>query len=368
MQVKVYKISFCIVCMNRLHHLEQTLLTNILDNADYPNLEFVLLDYNSSDQLELYIQNHMQQYIDQGRLVYYRTSKPAYFKRSHSRNLVFKLATGDLLCNLDADNYTGKGFASYLNQAFQTEEQMFLTVIGKIFKQDVLGRICLRKTDFYKVRGYDEKMVNYGFEDYDFANRLEISGLKRVLFPDEKDWFRAVPHTQEDRLSNEFVSRNLKHVLISYQTPSSSDLLYLFAGKKFERYLYLDHQTYQFEKQLTPIQETQMKYKFSFTDAPFRSGTWEETTEGLLLNHYENYLLVFHPDGGYYQNPEDRNRRFYKFTDPDVIREAIMMYSQMRNRLLMEENKLNGKAVVNPVEFGKDEVCKNFNAGLSIAV
>lgn len=62
--------------MNRLHHLEQTLLTNILDNADYPDLEFVLLDYNSTDQLEQYVKTSLQQYIDNGTLVYYKTNGP----------------------------------------------------------------------------------------------------------------------------------------------------------------------------------------------------------------------------------------------------------------------------------------------------
>ncbi|WP_158563357.1 hypothetical protein [Chitinophaga silvatica] len=43
------KISFCTVCMGRLHHLRQTLLQNIADNTTYDNLEFVILDCNSED-------------------------------------------------------------------------------------------------------------------------------------------------------------------------------------------------------------------------------------------------------------------------------------------------------------------------------
>jgi len=49
MKYKHFKISFCIVCMNRLHQLSQTLLQNIRDNEDYSELEFIVLDYNSND-------------------------------------------------------------------------------------------------------------------------------------------------------------------------------------------------------------------------------------------------------------------------------------------------------------------------------
>ena len=55
-----YKISFATVCMNRLHHIRQTLPKNIADNSDYENVEFILLDYNSSDGLEEWVKETMQ--------------------------------------------------------------------------------------------------------------------------------------------------------------------------------------------------------------------------------------------------------------------------------------------------------------------
>ena len=44
---KQYKVSICTTCMDRLSDLKQTLPQNIQDNLDYPNVEFVVLDYNS---------------------------------------------------------------------------------------------------------------------------------------------------------------------------------------------------------------------------------------------------------------------------------------------------------------------------------
>ena len=60
------RISFIIACMGRLHHLAQTLPKNINWNVDYPNLEFILLDYNSSDGLAEWINKYMIKLLKSG--------------------------------------------------------------------------------------------------------------------------------------------------------------------------------------------------------------------------------------------------------------------------------------------------------------
>lgn len=362
MTLKKHKISFCIVCMNRLHHLRQTLLTNMLDNEDYPELEFILVDYNSSDGLEDYVRNFLQEYIDKGTLVYYKTLTPSYFNRSHSRNLAFKLATGDLICNIDADNYTGKSFAAYLNDAFNKEENIFLTTVGQNFKKDVLGRICVKRADFYMIKGYDERMINYGFEDYDFVNRLEMAGVKRSFFENKDDFFKAITHEQTERLSNEFVSRNLYSVFMNYLTPSSTELLFLFNNKEFKKYLFIDHQTFTYPELPTEIEKIQMKYRFSFVDDSLIEGNWIENEEDIILSHKEELKLSFDQEKNCYSSPSGESLDFYKITDEDLTREAVMLYSQIVNRILMEKNKLTGNFIVNSTDFGKDTVYKNFTA------
>jgi hypothetical protein len=34
--------------------------------------------------------------------------------------LISKLAEGDILCNVDADNYTGQEYATYINKEFNS--------------------------------------------------------------------------------------------------------------------------------------------------------------------------------------------------------------------------------------------------------
>ena len=76
------QISFCITCMNRLKHLQETLEKNILDNFLVDEVEFVVLDYNSQDGLEEWIAQSMMKYIEMGILVYYRTTEPVHYLRS----------------------------------------------------------------------------------------------------------------------------------------------------------------------------------------------------------------------------------------------------------------------------------------------
>ena len=103
---KNYSISICTDCMNRLSDIQHTLPANIEAEQSYPDLEFVLLDYNSSDGLGDWVRSEMMGHIESGRLVYYRTEEPQFFNFSHSRNVAMRLATGEIINNVDADNYT----------------------------------------------------------------------------------------------------------------------------------------------------------------------------------------------------------------------------------------------------------------------
>jgi cellulose synthase/poly-beta-1,6-N-acetylglucosamine synthase-like glycosyltransferase len=161
-----YKISFCTVSMNRLDHLKMTFIKNVYDNLDYRNIEFVLLNYNSNDDMDAWVRDNLSDLIEKGIVQYYHTEEPNFFHRSHSRNMAFKLAEGDIICNVDADNFIGKGFADYINLHFNNKKDIFiappkgshLTTI-----RNVQGRICLKKEDFYKIKGFDERIMDYGY-------------------------------------------------------------------------------------------------------------------------------------------------------------------------------------------------------------
>ena len=359
------KISFCTVCMNRLQHLKQTLQANIDDNKDYENLEFVLLDYNSKDGLEDYILNNMADYIGSGKLIYYKTLSHQYFNRSHSRNVAFRLATGDVICNIDADNFTGKGFAAYVNNEFNNGDNLFLSVFNGndiLKKADVFGRICVRRDDFHKVAGYDERMVNYGFEDYDLVNRLELAGLTKTPITGNADFFRVINHERNTRLENEYLTNNIKSILINYLSPSSSDVLLLFNDNTYKHGVVVDNHSFQFTEPVSDIHKTQLQYQYSILEGEWVNGEWSSENNHVKLQQHRkaSQTLFFDSDKQCYTTDGTPSRSFYQAKSNDLIEEIIMFCSQVTNRIYMWRNKLNKTYIVND-NYGNDTLYKNLD-------
>lgn len=179
-EVKKYKISICTTSMNRLDDIKRTLLKNIEDNSDYPYVEFVLLDYNSEDGLEDWVKSEMVEHINKGTLVYYRTEEPKFYDMSHSRNIAFKVSTGDIVNTVDADSLTNKGFATYINKL--ANEQSEKAIFAKS-RQLLRGRLGFFKKDFIELLGgYDEDLRGYGHDDQDLLNRAWKLGFKMMRY------------------------------------------------------------------------------------------------------------------------------------------------------------------------------------------
>src|SRR5581483_1771791 len=108
------KLSYCTTCKGRLHHLQETLLLNLEFSKHLTGIEFVLLDYSSGDGLGAWVEERFQAQMDSGALVYYRLDHQASFFMAHAKNVAHRLARGEIVCNLDADNYTAIGFSEFL--------------------------------------------------------------------------------------------------------------------------------------------------------------------------------------------------------------------------------------------------------------
>jgi hypothetical protein len=174
---KYNKISICTTCMNRTYDLKQTYIKNIEDNIDYPNIEFVLLNYNSEDDMEEWIKANFIKYIDIGILNYYKTTEPKYYEMGHSRNIAFKLANGNIVNNVDADNFINKDFAKTINLLAQIQPEKAVFCKGK---RQMHGRLGLYKNEFINLGGYDEDLIGYGFDDHSLLYRAMNSGYKMM--------------------------------------------------------------------------------------------------------------------------------------------------------------------------------------------
>ena len=216
------KISFCTSCMGRTYHLEKTYVRNILSNLDYDNVEFVLLNWNSPDDLDDFVAAELKRYIDMGVVRYLKVTSHEYFHMARAKNISATAATGDIVCWVDADNYTGAGFAEYLNSVFQSSpnalvvpprradwtqrayEQfvdLYTDAAQVHMRQGAMGRIAVRREHFIGVGGYDESLEGWGYEDTDFSIRCErLFGLAR-MFPDPR-YLECIPHDASVRLEH----------------------------------------------------------------------------------------------------------------------------------------------------------------------
>lgn len=200
------RISLCTTCMGRLPHLRETLPANLSANEDYPTLEIVVLDYNSQDGLEKWMALEMRHWVESGRLAYYRERTAQFFNPSHAKNVAHLLATGDVVVNVDADNFTGPGYAAKLAEMFGQGTRIFVTTDTESERErfgsltGLAGRIAFRATDFRALRGYDEAFVGWGWEDPDIARRARGSGLNQTLLVNLGE--RAIRHSSEERVRN----------------------------------------------------------------------------------------------------------------------------------------------------------------------
>jgi hypothetical protein len=179
------KISFCTTCKGRLFQLERTLPENLLRTAGFDDVEFVILNYNSPDNLHLWIQAHMIKHIRSGRIRYALNPEPAQFHSSKAKNQAHRIATGDILVNLDSDNFIGESY-KLIKETFVKSKEICLQMYGGRCRDGTFGRIAMHKDYFYALGGYDESFLPMGGQDVDLIHRAKAFGLSHVLVKDNR--------------------------------------------------------------------------------------------------------------------------------------------------------------------------------------
>jgi hypothetical protein len=192
-------IVFCTTCKNRTQHLKLTLPQNLADN---PRSKFVVLDYNSQDDLLSYVKGNHDHDMRSGRLVVYSNREEPVFKMAHAKNMAHRLGImegADILVNLDADNLTGPGFEEFVSWKFRKPDVFLWSNVkkGEGKGRGLSGRIAVTTSAFRKVGGYDEKYDVWGPDDKDFNLRLRKLGLSPIEI--DASFLNGVPHNNRMR-------------------------------------------------------------------------------------------------------------------------------------------------------------------------
>ena len=195
-------IVFCTTCRGRADHVEKTLPQNLADN---PNSKFVLLDYNSQDNLVPYLKANHANDIASGRLVVYSFPDPTQFHVSHAKNMAARLGIlegADILVTQDADNFTGENFEGFVTEKMK-ESGIFLCPdhvgirgipwgTGERPNRGFAGRLAVRAQDFIKAGGYNETYDPWRGEDIDFNARMGRLGYTMRYI--DNHYLQTIPH------------------------------------------------------------------------------------------------------------------------------------------------------------------------------
>lgn len=195
------KISFCTTSMNRLFHIEQTYINNIKNSISYENVEFILLDYGSQDNIETWAKDNLKNFIEEGLVSFYQTKEPKFWVAAHAKNIAHKMASGDILINLDSDVYIPENFCDYIKSCFS--KNIILSFDSKDMDNNdgCAGMIGARKEHFYSVNGYDENIyLGWGFDDLNYQFRCRMKNdLELLVCP---KIIKCISHDNEIRNKN----------------------------------------------------------------------------------------------------------------------------------------------------------------------
>lgn len=159
------KVSFCTTCKGRLWQLSQTLPHNLSMLDDHS--EIVLLDYHSPDGLREYIFENYAEVLG-NKLKYYRMIDDYSYTSSYAKNVAHRLADGDVLFNLDGDNYITDGLLDDLRSL--TDTMILLPVLAGT-DSGIGGRIGYHRSLFRRIGGYCERIVGMQGDDGEFRYR-----------------------------------------------------------------------------------------------------------------------------------------------------------------------------------------------------
>lgn len=342
-------------------------MRNIEDNESYAELEFVLLNYNSTDGMHDWVKENLAKEIATGKVVYYHTIEPVVFSHSHSKNMAFNLAQGDIVCSINADHFTGRDFANYVNEQFNKNPNSVLTTVDYYNtmenynpSKDVFGRVCANKADFLKVGGFDEMMENYGFEDWDFVNRLEMNGTTRVLIEDFS-YLNFISHSEQERYTVEDLEK-IYRIYIGYLTPSTSDAIILFTDKTYERGTLIDNSTVDAHEPKYAYTARNQRFEFSLVDKLWQQGTWTITQSSITLqdDKSNNSMLVYSDMGMVQLSDASSKLDYYHISNPETVRSLITFGYFYQNRGRMERHLEEKTTTVNHGGFGLGSVSRNW--------
>lgn len=165
-------------------------------------IEFILVDFGSQDGLFDWIKENHVEDLQDGYLKYFYTDQMIDWHASIAKNTSHRLASNDILVNLDCDNFTGLNGGKIIIQKFlKYGPKLVLHQFSSNYQDGTYGRISLYRERFFRIGGYDEHFEPMGYQDVDLLARLNQTGSKYQQFSDPT-YNRCICNSKEDSVIN----------------------------------------------------------------------------------------------------------------------------------------------------------------------
>ncbi len=191
-------VSFCITCRDRMWQIRETLPKNLKDNYGHSDrVDFVLVDFASCDGLRDWVSGNFEEELKSGYLKYYYTEEMPQWNVCVAKNTAHMMAGGEIVVNLDCDNFTGPGGGDYVSRKMRIfgPDKIVLHMFSGEWMDGTFGRIAMSKRNFLKVGGYYEDFRKPAYEDTDIVNRLRAMGFKRIKNSNRR-YLNAIPNAK----------------------------------------------------------------------------------------------------------------------------------------------------------------------------
>lgn len=167
------------------------------------------MDYGSSDGLSDWVWQNLTSYIENNKLLFFEVTNEVRWNVARAKNLAHRLARGNYLFNLDADNFVTSADISVIKHV--AEMGLPAHQWSGVLADGSFGRIGVSAELFKTVGGYDETFLPMGHQDIDFLNRLVAMDQKRATLPAPA--LAAIQNTIADKVTETKLSS------VSYPDP-----------------------------------------------------------------------------------------------------------------------------------------------------
>lgn len=163
--------SYCVPIRNRAEDCKKALPTVLAAARKSPPVEVVVLDYGSADDLTEYLRDLTAPEV---RLCFH---KAPFFHMAHSRNLAMSKGRGEYLISSNADTLLGESYFEVVRKLVE-DTGCDVARAGK----RINGVLVVKREEFFKAGGFDERFEFYGPEDKDLMARLTRRKLHQAFY------------------------------------------------------------------------------------------------------------------------------------------------------------------------------------------